>query len=60
MIVGEAPGLEEEKTNKTFQGESGVLLEKMLLAINIISPATWNQLWFEAKATKASILFSLD
>ena len=35
MIVGEAPGLEEEKTNKTFQGESGVLLEKMLLAINI-------------------------
>ena len=35
MIVGEAPGLEEEKTNKTFQGESGALLEKMLLAINI-------------------------
>ena len=35
MIIGEAPGLEEEKAKKTFQGESGALLEKMLLAINI-------------------------
>ena len=35
MIIGEAPGLEEEKDNKTFQGEAGELLEKMLLAINI-------------------------
>ena len=35
MIIGEAPGAEEEKTNKTFQGEAGTLLEKMLLAINI-------------------------
>lgn len=35
MIVGEAPGDEEEKTGKTFQGESGALLEKMLLAINL-------------------------
>ena len=35
MIIGEAPGLEEEKNNKTFQGESGALLEKMLLAIDI-------------------------
>ena len=35
MIVGEAPGIEEEKTEKTFQGESGALLEKMLKAINI-------------------------
>ena len=35
MIVGEAPGPEEEKNNKTFQGEAGMLLEKMLLAINI-------------------------
>ena len=34
MIIGQAPGLEEEKTGKTFQGESGVLLEKMLNAIN--------------------------
>jgi uracil-DNA glycosylase len=35
MIIGEAPGLEEEKNNKTFQGAVGTLLEKMLLAINI-------------------------
>ena len=35
MIIGEAPGPEEEKTNKTFQGEPGALLKKMLLAINI-------------------------
>ncbi len=35
MIIGEAPGLDEEKTCKTFQGESGALLEKMLNAINI-------------------------
>ena len=35
MIVGEAPGAEEEKASKTFQGEVGSLLEKMLLAINI-------------------------
>ena len=27
--------LEEIKTNKTFQGDSGTLLEKMLLAINL-------------------------
>ena len=35
MIIGEAPGLEEEKNNKTFQGAAGTLLGKMLLAINI-------------------------
>tara|TARA_B100002051_G_scaffold268505_1_gene298483 strand:+ start:308 stop:1000 length:693 start_codon:yes stop_codon:yes gene_type:complete len=35
MIVGEAPSLEEEKNGKTFQGEDGSLLKKMLLAINI-------------------------
>ena len=35
MIVGEAPGPEEEKNKKTFQGEPGTLLKKMLLAINI-------------------------
>ena len=35
MIIGEAPGLQEEKVGKAFQGESGVLLEKMLEAINI-------------------------
>ena len=35
MIIGEAPGLEEEKTSKPFQGEAGLLLKKMLSAINI-------------------------
>ncbi len=35
MIVGEAPGEDEEKTGRTFQGESGALLEKMLQAINL-------------------------
>ena len=35
MLIGEAPGLQEEKIGKTFQGEAGVLLEKMLEAINI-------------------------
>jgi uracil-DNA glycosylase, family 4 len=35
MIIGEAPGLEEEKNGKTFQGESGTLLEKMLNAITL-------------------------
>ena len=35
MIVGEAPGPVEEKNSKTFQGEAGKLLEKMLLAINL-------------------------
>ena len=35
MIIGEAPGPEEEKTSKTFQGDAGKLIEKMLLAINI-------------------------
>ncbi len=35
MIIGEAPCLADEKNNKTFQGDSGTLLEKMLLAINL-------------------------
>ena len=35
MVIGEAPGLEEESTTKTFQGEVGILLEKMFLAINL-------------------------
>lgn len=35
MIIGEAPGEKEEVSGKTFQGEVGALLEKMLLAINI-------------------------
>jgi len=35
MLVGEAPGAEEDKTGLTFMGEVGILLNKMLLAINI-------------------------
>jgi len=35
MLVGEAPGIEEDKTSMTFKGDSGELLNKMLLAIEI-------------------------
>jgi DNA polymerase len=35
MLVGEAPGIEEDKSGKTFLGEVGKLLKKMLIAINI-------------------------
>ena len=35
MLIGEAPGLEEDNSGKPFQGEVGTLLEKMLSAINI-------------------------
>ena len=35
MIIGEAPGKIEDESGSTFQGETGALLNKMLLAINI-------------------------
>jgi len=35
MLVGEAPGLEEDSIGLTFSGEVGALLKKMLIAINI-------------------------
>ncbi len=35
MLIGEAPGAEEDKSIKTFKGEVGDLLNKMLLAIEI-------------------------
>ena len=35
MLVGEAPGAEEEITGLPFKGESGNLLKKMFIAINI-------------------------
>ena len=35
MLIGEAPGAEEDKTLTTFKGEVGELLNKMLLAIEI-------------------------
>ena len=36
MIIGEAPGAEEDKLGKPFVGAAGMLLNKMLNAINII------------------------
>ena len=35
MLIGEAPGAEEDISSLPFQGEVGKLLKKMLLAINI-------------------------
>ena len=35
MLIGEAPGIEEDKSNTAFKGEVGELLNKMLLAIGI-------------------------
>jgi len=35
MLIGEAPGTEEDVSGIPFQGEVGKLLKKMLLAINI-------------------------
>jgi len=35
MLIGEAPGKLEDESGKSFQGETGSLLKKMLLAINI-------------------------
>ena len=32
MIIGEAPGEEEEKTGKTFQGEVGELIRKNVIS----------------------------
>ena len=35
MIIGEAPGIEEDNAGLTFIGEAGDLLKKMLIAIDI-------------------------
>ena len=35
MLVGEAPGVDEDNTGQTFVGEAGDLLKKMLKAIDI-------------------------
>ena len=35
MLIGEAPGIEEDKSSTTFKGEVGELLNKMLLAIGV-------------------------
>ena len=35
MLIGEAPGIEEDKSSSIFKGQVGDLLDKMLLAIQI-------------------------
>jgi len=35
MLIGEAPGLKEDRTGLTFAGEVGALLKRMLIAINV-------------------------
>ena len=35
MLIGEAPGIEEDQVGLTFKGKAGDLLEKMLIAIDI-------------------------
>ena len=35
MLIGEAPGVDEEMAGLTFMGEVGDLLKKMLFAINV-------------------------
>jgi DNA polymerase len=35
MVIGEAPGLEEDQEGRPFAGESGELLEKMLKAMGL-------------------------
>jgi DNA polymerase len=35
MLIGEAPGIEDDKSGSTFKGEIGELLNKMMLAIGI-------------------------
>ena len=35
MIIGGAPSAQDDLSGKTFSGDDGVLLEKMLMAINI-------------------------
>ena len=36
MLIGEAPSIEEDSTGLTYRGEVGILLKKMLIAIDII------------------------
>tara|TARA_Y100001958_G_C21148501_1_gene485262 strand:+ start:323 stop:1027 length:705 start_codon:yes stop_codon:yes gene_type:complete len=42
MLIGESPGLIEDNTSLTFQGDVGTLLKKMLLAINIQFEKTYS------------------
>ena len=42
MLIGEAPGIEEDKSGLTFKDEVGELLDKMLLAIEIKRERDWS------------------
>ena len=42
MLIGEAPGIEEDITGLTYGGEVGVLLKKMLIAIDIIKETIYS------------------
>ena len=35
MVIGDAPGADEDRSGKPFAGETGLLLDKMLAAINL-------------------------
>ena len=41
MIIGEGPGQKEDEMGKPFVGDAGVLLNKMLKAINIERPKVY-------------------
>ena len=53
MLIGEAPGAEEDKSSIIFQGEVGELLNKMLIAIG--SPAVILYGDDEIKSGKATL-----
>ena len=41
MIVGDAPGPQEDRAGQPFQGEAGALLDKMLAAIGLARTDVW-------------------
>ena len=41
MVIGEAPGAEEDKIGKPFVGEAGKLLDKMFSYIFLIEKKTF-------------------
>ena len=41
MLIGEAPGAEEDRQGKPFVGPSGQLLDRMLAAIGLDRTAVW-------------------
>ena len=45
MLIGEAPGHDEDIQGKPFVGRSGKLLDKMLEAINLKTDHTSGRLW---------------